>query len=241
MTALKKLAVLACMNVLVAASAVAQQVNFEVSTGCAPDHTSLNPPYTDVQVPGPPLIQSSTATCFDTNWWTLFPDEPLPTYPPDNGNPQSPPLPTSILDQEDFTRGASNGYNGSGTEQCTNNPVEILGQNKYEVEVDFRGPGSLPLEVVRHYNSTSSNNSAAKGSFGQGWTTGIDEKIAAIDFPSPGESPATTRVLIRTSSGYQMAFSSTDGGPWETSTGTEVRFAYDSTEELFTWVDNNLV
>jgi len=96
----------------------------------------------------------------------LFPT-PAPTCPPNSScapgtPPTTPPTPPG-------TCGPGNGGatcggagpatlgSGTGVNVGAGNPVNVINGNKYQREVDMAPlPGTLGLEIIRHYNSTSS-------------------------------------------------------------------------------------
>jgi len=98
----------------------------------------------------------------------LFPPQPCPpnsscapgTPPP--GLPPKPAIPPGTCGPGNAgsTCGgggpATNG-NGSGINIGAGNPINVINGNKYQREVDMAPlPGTLGLEIIRHYNSTSS-------------------------------------------------------------------------------------
>ena len=120
------------------------------------------------------------------------------------------------------------------------NPIDLATQNKYQKEVDFVGPGALPLSIVRHYNSIYADAAANKGVFGQGWTANFAERITAIEHPNPSDTPPTFEVVIENETGYRFRITAAEGEPWYTTEGREIHFTWDSQREVFVWIDNGL-
>ncbi len=126
----------------------------------------------------------------------------------------------------------------TGEKMCPfGNPIDPISQNKYQPEIDFIGPGTMPLSIERYYNSLQASLAATNGSFGIGWTSNFDEKVVGANLTT-----ATKAVVLQTKTGARIALESPDyDGPWTTFNGTVVPFSYDPTAEIFTWVDNDFI
>jgi len=60
--------------------------------------------------------------------------------------------------------------NGTGINVGAGNPINVINGNKYGREVDMAPlPGTLGLEIVRHYNSSLSRPGASTNLLGRGW------------------------------------------------------------------------
>jgi YD repeat-containing protein len=108
-----------------------------------------------------------------------------------------------------------------GTPQvCVGNPVHPGTGNKYQEEVDYNGPGSFPLSLVRHYNSQAGTT----GEAGYGWrifprltvlsetaVTAIRADGRTLSFAlASGQWRADADVverLVRTTSGWELTLS----------------------------------
>ena len=135
--------------------------------------------------------------------------------------------------------GESDGLNGHGDCAKEGNPVNILSRNKYQREVDFVGPGRLPLKIVRSYNSHSAaSQPTLHHEFGRGWSGGFGDKIVAITPPEP--SLPSHSVLIQTESGYRFSLSTDGDGVWETTSGRTLSFSYDVDRDLYLWIDEGI-
>ena len=59
---------------------------------------------------------------------------------------------------------------GTGINVGAGNPINVINGNKYQREVDMAPlPGTLGLEIVRHYNSSLSRPGASTNLIGRGW------------------------------------------------------------------------
>ncbi len=72
--------------------------------------------------------------------------------------------------------GSSTGVNvGAG------NPINVINGNKYQREVDMAPlPGTLGLEIVRHYNSSLSRPGASTNLFGRGWKLSYETSLYIV-------------------------------------------------------------
>ena len=78
-----------------------------------------------------------------------------------------------------FAAGESKGAGQSEFGSCQRaNPVNLGNGNKLQSEVDYRGAGALPLELVRTYNS---RGVLPDGRIGRGWRHGFEASIALDD------------------------------------------------------------
>lgn len=188
---------------------------------------------------------------YDVEYWVCAePPPPEPYIPINDDAPElgddegaetqlDPPNPNDDPG-EALGSGRSEGRNGHGDCAEDGNPVNILSRNKYQREVDFIGPGNLPLKIIRNYNSYGANQLSFAGEFGRGWSAGFGDKIIAITEPGPS-SPDTHSVLIETDTGYRFKLSSVSGGDWTTTSGRTLPFSYNAVDERFVWIDNGLI
>ena len=59
---------------------------------------------------------------------------------------------------------------GTGVNVGAGNPINVINGNKYQREVDMAPlPGTLGLEIIRHYNSSHSKAGASTNLVGRGW------------------------------------------------------------------------
>ena len=73
------------------------------------------------------------------------------------------------------------------------NPINVVTGNKYQRETDMsRLPGTLGLELVRHYNSRS----RTRGPLGAGWTHGYQVSLAELDRDALSVRQADGRVIV---------------------------------------------
>lgn len=72
---------------------------------------------------------------------------------------------------------ASNDSSG-GLNVGAGNPINIINGNKYQREVDMAAlPGTLGLEIVRHYNSTFSRPNHSTNLVGRGWKLSYETEL----------------------------------------------------------------
>ena len=79
------------------------------------------------------------------------------------------------------TGGPATTGNGTGINIGAGNPINVINGNKYQREVDMAPlPGTLGLEIVRHYNSTSSRPGASTNLVGRGWKLSYETELYPV-------------------------------------------------------------
>ncbi|MCL7419919.1 MAG: DUF6531 domain-containing protein [Methylobacter sp.] len=73
----------------------------------------------------------------------------------------------------------------SNVQQCTvgktsGNPIQNSTGNKFQLEVDYRGAGPFPLQLVRTYNSQSDITDITDGPFGAHWSFRYGGRIQPV-------------------------------------------------------------
>lgn len=175
--------------------------------------------------------------CLESEYYLTLPALEHVLDPPGPGGPNPN---VSAEPAEDTERGAGPCEDSQGCGMSTGNPIDISSMNKYQVEVDYVGPGALPLRIARHYNSKHANYDANKGQFGAGWSSNLRERIVAMELPDPSDPQSVYRVVIQNGTGYRFEITSEDNVNWYTLGGRLVLFDYDEAEEIFTWMDGGL-
>lgn len=159
-----------------------------------------------------------------------------PDFPEVGEGGVSPTGPEPANPGEELDRGQADEEEMHGKE-CGGNPIDIGSGNKYQLEIDYSGPGALPLRITRHYNSKGADWSTHKGLFGQGWTSNFEEKIVAFSETDPSVSPRIEKVIIQNETGHRFQLTSTDDGPWLATNGRTVVFQQDPTNDYWTFLD----
>jgi len=185
-------------------------------------------------------LESDHAICLDPAPVVWLPDIVIDQAPPDTGLGQLQPSP-SAPSGEATDLGNADRLLGDGIQDRCGNPISVLSRNKTQTEIDYVGAGQLPLRIVRTYNSKFAADAAFGGIFGAGWTSNFEEKIVSVSHPEPTDDPQVREVILQTETGFRFRIKSTDDGPWETSTGRKIIFAYDSAEDIYTWIDRGLI
>jgi len=116
----------------------------------------------------------------------LFPSQP-PACPPNSscapGTPPATPPGTCGPGNGGATCGGAGPAtlgSGTGVNVGAGNPINVINGNKYQREVDMAPlPGTLGLEIVRHYNSTSSRPGASTNLVGRGWKLSYETELYA--------------------------------------------------------------
>ena len=81
----------------------------------------------------------------------------------------------------------------AGEPKCSDgNPIDLVIQNKYQHEVDFKGFGELPISIERSYNSISN----VTGLFGAKWASNLSKKLSWSITENNGEQLATIAILF---------------------------------------------
>jgi hypothetical protein len=77
---------------------------------------------------------------------------------------------------------------GNGVNVGAGNPINVINGNKYQREVDMAPlPGTLGLEIIRHYNSAFSRPGASTNLIGRGWKLSYETELAnlvRVDMPT---------------------------------------------------------
>lgn len=91
--------------------------------------------------------------------------------------------------------GLSDRANNGDCPSCTGvgNPINSATGNKYQKEVDYRGPGPIPLEFVRSYNS---HQNTAGGTVGSYWRSNYDRELIVKPFGKYGTNIFISEVRI---------------------------------------------
>jgi RHS repeat-associated protein len=70
---------------------------------------------------------------------------------------------------------------GTGINLGAGNPINVVNGNKYQREVDMAPlPGTLGLEIIRHYNSAFSRPGASTNLLGRGWKLSYETELYAV-------------------------------------------------------------
>lgn len=91
------------------------------------------------------------------------------------------------------------------------NPINVSSGNKYQVETDFTGGGSRPLQFKRYYNSSSLT---VDSRMGKRWRHSFDKAIVASRIPAANPSVNLVEVLREDGKGYNFVPSGDSG--WKT-------------------------